>query len=125
MNRNAEQLSVPSGSVYLELATRYLEHGDFDSARALIFVEVRGNPTLDGCVMHAQNCSCERGEADEDQRRSRVMGAARPAPGQLSRPELIFAPRSMREVGSQTLSAQFWESVAVGPTGTALCKPTN
>jgi len=36
MNRNTEQLAVSSGLVCLESATRYLEHGDFDSARALV-----------------------------------------------------------------------------------------
>jgi hypothetical protein len=36
MNCNTEQLAVSSGCVYLESATRYLEHGDFDSARALV-----------------------------------------------------------------------------------------
>jgi len=36
MNRNTEQLAVSSGWVCLESATRYLEHGDFDSARALV-----------------------------------------------------------------------------------------
>jgi hypothetical protein len=36
MNRNTEQLAVSSGWVYLESATRYLEHGDLASARALV-----------------------------------------------------------------------------------------
>jgi hypothetical protein len=36
MNRNTEHLAVASGWAYLESATRYLEHGDFDSARALV-----------------------------------------------------------------------------------------
>jgi hypothetical protein len=36
MNRNTEQLAVAGGCVYLESATRYLEHGDLDSARALV-----------------------------------------------------------------------------------------
>ena len=36
MNRDTEQHAVSSGCVYLESATRYLEHGDFDSARALV-----------------------------------------------------------------------------------------
>lgn len=36
MNCNTEQLSVSSGLVYLESATRYLEHGDFASARVLV-----------------------------------------------------------------------------------------
>ena len=33
---NTEQLAVTSGWVYLESATGYLEHSDFDSARALV-----------------------------------------------------------------------------------------
>lgn len=36
MNRNTEQLTISSGWVYLESATRYLEHGDFASARVLV-----------------------------------------------------------------------------------------
>jgi hypothetical protein len=36
MNCNTEQLAVSGGCAYLESATRYLEHGDCDSARALV-----------------------------------------------------------------------------------------
>ena len=36
MNRATEQFAVSSGCVYLESATRYLEHGAFDSVRALV-----------------------------------------------------------------------------------------
>jgi len=50
MNRNTEQLAVSSGLVCLESATRYLEHGDFDSARALVEEGIKlteGSPRFD------------------------------------------------------------------------------
>lgn len=36
MNSSTDQLAVASGWVCLESATRYLEHGDLDLARALV-----------------------------------------------------------------------------------------
>jgi hypothetical protein len=50
MNCNTEQLSVSSGLVYLESATRYLEHGDFASARVLVeegIKQTEASPRLD------------------------------------------------------------------------------
>ena len=49
MNRDTEQLAVSSGCVYLESATRYLEHGDFYSARAMVderIKQVEASPAL-------------------------------------------------------------------------------
>ena len=88
--------------------------------------EIRIPSALNDSIMHAQNRSCVGGKADADQDPSRVLCAAGPNPGHPSSPELSFTPCRLRG-GWEVKPSQrrSWQSVAVGPTGTALCKPTN
>ncbi len=104
--------------------TKENSHATWNLSRLL--AEIRIPSTLNDSIMHAQNRSCVGGKADADQDPSRVLCAAGPNPGHPSSPELSFTPCRLRG-GWEVKPSQrrSWQSVAVGPTGTALCKPTN
>jgi hypothetical protein len=82
--------------------------------------EIQRPSTLNDSIVHAQNRSLVRGEADADQDPSRVLRAALPTPGQPNLRELSFTPCRLPDGGKSNLLSAVWQSVAVGPTGTAL-----
>jgi hypothetical protein len=65
--------------------------------------EIQRPSALNDSIVHAQNRSLVRGEADADQDPSRVLRAALPTPGQPNLRELSFTPCRLPDGGKSNL----------------------